>query len=227
MPAKRESKKAYLDRRKRRVRELYLEGLEAPEIASLLVAEGTIDTTDESLASAIRLVRVDIAEYRAELTAQRADDSKPSVASDEVDSLTRKLRRLREAYADQRRIADGEPIEMCARSRYPIQSCANPECHAGAGHLAFTGPAIGVTMTDTPQGMMTSYKALWPAGVRQKAAKDAALLAEKIAEVEVAMVARRGAMADVGDGSADRGGLTIVESEKSIPELIEANLSVN
>lgn len=226
MTIKRESKKAYLERRKRRVRELYLEGHEAPEIATALVEDGTIETTDESLDSAIRLVRKDIKEYREQLTAQRLDDAQPGIAGDELDALSRKLRRLREAYADQRRIAEGEPVEMCARSQYRTEACANLVCVA-SGHMPYVGPAVGVTMTDTPQGMMTSYRALWPAGVRQKAAKDAALIAEKIADVEAALMAKRDLLGENGDGSADGRGLTIVESEKSIPELIQENLSVN
>jgi hypothetical protein len=228
MPAKRESKKAYLVRRKRRVRELYLEGYDAPEIARQCVAEGVIETIDESLESAIRLVRADIAEFRRELSAHRAADANPEVAGSEIDALERKLRRLREAHADQRRIATGEPTEICARSRFEIAACTDRTCGATGKHMPFVGPAIGVVITDTPQGAMTSYKALWPAGVRQKAVKDAALLAEKIAELEIVIAVRRAAdAASAGGDGADQGGLTIVESDKSIDELIEINLSVN
>jgi hypothetical protein len=55
---RKQSKDLYLEKRKRRVRELYeKEGLQARDIAARLVDEGTIETLDESLESAIRLVR--------------------------------------------------------------------------------------------------------------------------------------------------------------------------
>lgn len=227
MAAKRESKLAYLDRRKKRVRELYLEGEETVDIASKLVTEGVIETSDESLESAIRLVRKDIAKFRAELAAHRIADAKPEIAGDDIDILSRKLKRLREEHAFQCLVRDGQPMELCARSSIPASVCANKECEATGKHATYVGPGVGITIAQTPQGPITTYKALWPAGVRQKAGKDAATLAVKISEVETALAAKRAAVIETGTGAGDQGGLTIVESEKSIPELIEANLSVN
>jgi hypothetical protein len=225
---KKESKKRYLARRMKRVRELYLrDGLEPRDIAAELVKDGTIETTDESFESAIRLVRGDVAKIRAEIDGRRAADSEKKVAINEIDALERELAELRKAHADQKLIAAGEPTEMCARSRYPIIACTNPDCLATGKHFPFVAPAIGVTMTDTPQGMMTSYRALWPAGVRQKASKDAAILAEKISKLEIVLSEKRRAPMQPGKGEDDGPGdglFQIVTSGKPMNDLIATNV---
>jgi hypothetical protein len=91
MPAKKESKERYIARRQRRVRELYIgEGLQPRAIAERLVKDGTIETTDESLESALRLVRSDVAAIREEIDAERAEDAKPFTVN-EIDALEREL----------------------------------------------------------------------------------------------------------------------------------------
>jgi hypothetical protein len=229
MPAKGRSKKQYIAKRVARVRDLYLrEHLEPRDIASRLVAEGAIETTDESLESAIRLVRGDVKKIRSEIDSRRAGDADTSVALNDLDALELELKDLRKERDRQQLIADGEPIEMCARSYMPPAACANEQCiRLHNKHVKFTGPAIGVTITHTPQGPMTSYKALWPAGVRQKASKDAALLSEKISKLEIALSEKRRAIAPAatlgkGEGSADDL-FQIVTSGKPMNELIAAN----
>jgi hypothetical protein len=160
MKAKRTSKRAYLARRKRRVRELYLDGLDPRDIAVKLVEDGTIETTDESLESAARLVRGDVAEIKAEIESVRIQDAQ--VAGSERDALERKLKRLRAEYERQVMIANGEPDETGVE-------------------------AVIVTTMDTPNGPLTSQRPKWPASSRQKASKDASILAEKIGDVEIAL----------------------------------------
>jgi hypothetical protein len=228
MTIKKESKRQYLDRRRRRVRELFrFEGLQPREIAEILVKDGTIETADESLESALRLVRSDVAEIRAEIDDERTEDAKPIVAANEVDALERELVDLRKERDRQQMIADGQPTEMCARSRTAIAECVSPECGALGKHAAFVGPAIGITIADTPQGPITTYKALWPAGIRQKASKDKAILIEKISKLEVALAERRRAAVPQGkDGekaNAKDDLFQIVTSGKPMNELIVDN----
>lgn len=227
--AKKQSKRMYLAKRKKRVRELYIHGrLEPRDIAAKLVDDGTIETTDESLESAVRLVRGDVAKIRAEITSHREGDADASVAFNEIDALEYELADLRKERDRQQLIADGEPIEMCARSSVPPPACANPLCLAEEKHVPYVGPAIGVTITYTPQGPMTSYKALWPAGVRQKASKDAAILAEKVSKLEVALAEKRSmriAAAVRKDGAEKDDIFRIVTSGKPMNELILDNAS--
>lgn len=200
--AKLESKRAYIARRKRCVRELYVrEGYEVRDIAAALVADETITTTDESLESAIRLVRSDVAEIRAELDGLRSADAQPNVAGNEVDALERKLERLRKEHRRQESIASGEPDEQGRDAQL-------------------------TTTTDTPGGPIIVVRPKWPAGVRQKASKDACTLAEKIAEIEITLAEKRRSEEEDGTSAQD-GGLTIVESDKSLQELIARNLHVN
>jgi hypothetical protein len=136
------SKKSYLAERATKIREMYLrDGLESRDIAAALVADGTIKTTDRSLQSAIRLVQVEVAKIRAEIDGFRADDADGKVATSEVDALERKLARLRLERDRQQLIAEGQPMEMCAVSRWPIGACANPACLATGQHVPFVGPA--------------------------------------------------------------------------------------
>lgn len=74
----------------------------------------------------------------------------------------------------------------------------------------------------TPNGAVVIEKSKWPPGVRQKAAKDAAGIANQIAELEIALAAKRQTEVGVGEAAGD-GGLTIIESDLTIPELIERN----
>lgn len=229
MPAKQTSKRDYISRRKARVRDLYVTERLAPrEIAARLVQEETIETTDESLESAIRIVRGDVAALRSELVSHRSGDADPSLAFDDLDALEAELTGLRVERDRQLVIAAGEPVEMCARSRREIGECAEPQCIALGNHVPFIGPRIGITMTDTPQGMMTSWKALWPAGVRQKASKDVAILTRQISELEVKLAEKRRTAVpkkkdgdDAGTGDDDF--FRIVASDRSMVELIAEN----
>jgi hypothetical protein len=233
MAAKRESKAQYIARRRWRVRELfYGEGLQPRAIAERLVREGTIETTDESLASALRLVYEDCAAVRAEVNDERAENSKPAVASNEIDALDRELEALRTEFDRQSLIADGQPTENCARSGITLIACDNATCEKTGTHKPFIGPAVGVTTTYTPQGPMISYRALWPAGVRQKASKDKAILAEKISKLERLLVEKRTAIAESQrakkPGSGETAGddiFRVVTSDKSTDELIAFNVS--
>src|ERR1700694_1616641 len=104
MAAKRSSKKAYIARRRRRVREGFIgEGLAPREIAAKLVADGTIETTDESLESAIRIVRSDVAGIRGEIDAEREEDDQQHAASNTADAMERELARLRTEQRRQER----------------------------------------------------------------------------------------------------------------------------
>lgn len=222
---RRESQKAYLAKRDARIAELFLrEGEEPRDIAARMLSEETLKSDSED--SAIRTVRSVVAKLRKKIDSDRSGDAESGVATNEIDALERKLKRLRADLAWQQRVAEGEPTELCARSTIEVAACANSTCLAGAGHIPYVGPRVGVTITNTPQGPMVSYKALWPAGVRQKARKDASALAEKIAELEIVLASKR--ETERGEGDTDSaGGLTIIESDKAIEELIERNLSVN
>ncbi len=227
---KRQSKNRYLAHRKQRVWELRrTEGLEPYDIAVRLVKEGTIETTDETLQSAVKLVRGDLADLNSERQGERVLDV--AVAGSEVDVLERELAELRKQHARQEMIADGEPIEMCARSRYPLRACANPACLAEGRHVPFTGPAIGISIVDTPQGPMTTFRALWPAGTRQKASKDAAALAERISKLEVVLAdKRREAVARqsrVVDPKREAGGFTFNFSGRSLETLLQERVGGN
>jgi hypothetical protein len=232
MPAKKESKERYIARRQRRVRELYIgEGLQPRAIAERLVKDGTIETTDESLASALRLVRSDCAAIRAETNDERAEDASPTVAVNEIDALERELGELRIEHARQKMMAEGELTENCARSGVSVISCANTTCETSGKHVSFIGPAVGMTTTNTPQGPIVAYKALWPAGVRQKASKDVTILAEKIKKIEVALVEKRSAVSKQPGKAADAAGggdgdiFRVVMSGKSTEELIAFNIN--
>ncbi len=105
----------------------------------------------------------------------------------------------------------------------------NPECIALGKHRAFVGPAIGVTIADTPQGPITSFKALWPAGVRQKASKDASLLAERISKLEISVAEKRRAQKvaklEKGvDAPAEDDVFRIVTSGRTMDDLITYNV---
>ena len=156
---KRKAKREYLAKRRRRVRELYVDfGLTSRQIAEKLVSAGVIETTDESLESAIRLVRSDVAEIRREVDAERDEDGKREVAGSAGDALRRQLERLRYSYEKQREIADDESI-------------------------------VTSTMT-TPNGVIVTEKPKWPPGVRQKAAKDAVLIAKEISQLETELATK-------------------------------------
>ncbi len=224
---KRMAKAAYVERRRKRVYELYVDQhMEPRDIALQLVHDGTIETTDESLESAIRIVRKDVAEIRSRLTSERDLDSDRTVALTEIDALELELKHLRKERDRQLVIADGEPTEMCARSRYELAACANPACMAEGKHIPFVGPAIGITITDTPQGPMTSFKALWPAGVRQKASKDAATLTQKISKLESELAEKKRAVqpAKEGDKPGAAKPFEFVFSGKPMEMLIEMNV---
>lgn len=189
-----DSQKRYLAKRDARIEQLYVrEGEEPRDIAVKMLEEGTL--TSKSEESAIRTVRGIVAIIRTRLDGARSDDSKSEVATNEVDALERKLKRLREDHAWQ---------------------------------LAKSEDETTVTHTMvTPNGPLLIEKAKWPAGVRQKARKDAAMLAEKIADLEIALAARRAIEVERDAGVGESGGLTIIESDKSIAELIDRNLRVN
>lgn len=80
--------------------------------------------------------------------------------------------------------------------------------------------------TITPNGAIVIEKAKWPAGVREKAREKASVLAKEIADLEITLAARRHVDDEAGDGAA-QSGLTIIESDKSISDLIAKNLNVN
>ena len=222
--AKKPTQREYRAKRDARIEELYLrEGLEPRDIAAKMLAEETLASESED--SAMRTVRGVVRKLRERLDGARLGDSKAEIATNEIDALERKLARLRQEHARQESIAQGELGENCARSQLRVAVCLNAECTATGKHVPFIGPLVGVTMTNTPQGPMTSYRAMWPAGVRQKASKDAAALAEKIAEIEIALTAKR-SLAVEAEETGDAGGLTIIESDKSIQDLIKENLIV-
>lgn len=84
---------------------------------------------------------------------------------------------------------------------------------------------IITTTVVTTNGEIVVEKPKWPAGVRQRARRDAAALAEKISELECVISSKRNFEMD-GDAQREQGGLVIIESDKSISELIKANLIV-
>lgn len=196
-----ESRKAYLRRRDARIDELYFsEGLEPRDIATRMLREETLGSVSDE--SAVRTVRGVVAKLRKRIESERVEDGQITVALTRADSLEREISRLRFEHQRQVRIADGEPDS--------------------------SGKEATITSSvDTPQGMITSVRPKWPAGVRQKASRDAATLAQKISKLEADLTDLRFNELEKGkDGAAD-GGLTIIESDKSIPELIVKNLSVN
>ncbi len=82
-----------------------------------------------------------------------------------------------------------------------------------------------VTVTTTPSGKISSKKPKWPAGVRQKAAKDAAVITRQIANVEKLLAEReaaekRGEAVELSTGAP----FQFVVSGKPLEELIEENL---
>lgn len=216
--------RAYIKKRDAWIEELFIrKGLEPTEIALQMSEAGTLRS--DSPDSAVRTVRGVVAKIRKRINLDRSADASPTLAGNESDALERKLVWLRAQRDRQQLIADGEPMEMCARSSYPLSACPNSDCQDLGTHIPFVGPAVGIVFMQTPQGPMTTFKALWPAGVRQKASKDAAILASQIAELELVLIGRRDAQAEAGEsGSGDR--LHLIESDKSIAELIEANLIV-
>ncbi len=205
MAAKRQSKAQYLKKRRARVRELYIhERLEPRNIARRLVDEGSIETSDESLESAIRLVRDDVKSIRAEINSRRGADADATVAFDEVDALEYELADLRHERDRQKRIADGEPDTDGKEAVYIVTMMG-----AGGEPIQFEKPK-------------------WPPGVRQKAGKDAALLAEKVSKLEVALAEKRRAMVpkvagqEAGSGRNDNL-FEVVTSGKKMNELIHEN----
>jgi hypothetical protein len=78
---------------------------------------------------------------------------------------------------------------------------------------------------------MITYRALWPAGVRQKASKDKTIIAEKISKLEVALAEKRAAKKPATQGKAsdgapvDDGIFRIVTSGKPVDDLIQENAS--
>jgi hypothetical protein len=189
-----ESQKLYLSKRDARITHLFLrEGFEPRDIASTMLDEGTLRS--DSYESAVRTVRGVVAKIRHGIDADRGHDAAAAVATNEIDALERKLRRLRADHAWQVSVSDDDSV-------------------------------ITRNMV-TPNGPMVIEKDRWPAGVRQKARKDAAALAEKIADLEIVLASKRHADTDKAGSGAESGGLVIIESEKSIAELIAANLNVN
>jgi hypothetical protein len=138
---------------------------------------------------------------RQQWDSARAEDQQPTVRPTEVDALERKLERLRADHAWQIRKSDGEP------------DISGTE-------------AVLVTIVDTPNGTITSQRPKWASGARVRARELASRLADKIAELEIEIAQRRAA--DVGDHTgAEEGGLTIIESEKTIEQLKAESLRVN
>lgn len=180
---KQQSKKAYLAKRKARVRELYIHArLEPRDIAAKLVHDGTIETTDESLESAVRLVREDVRELREQITRHRSGDADATVAFDEIDALEYELSDLRSERDRQKRIADGEPDENGKEA------------------------VLIVTMMGAEGEPFQFEKPKWPAGVRQKAGKDAAQLTKDISKLEVALAEKRRLIAEAAKRSGgDKG----------------------
>ena len=199
-PAEHPSQRAYLQKRDARIDELWRsEGYEPKDIATLMLTEGSL--VSESGDSAERTVRGVVAKISARLDSARKDDAEPACSTNDIDALERKLRRLRDALAWQNMVASGEPDED--------------------GKEAVTI----VTMMGANGDPFQFEKPKWPAGVRQKAKKDAATLVEKIAELEIALAAKRALASEASEGDRD-GGLVIIESDRPIPELIKANLIV-
>jgi len=123
-----QAKLTYLAKRKKRVREIFeREGLQPRDIAARLVNEGVIETLDESLESATRLVRADLKEIRLSIDTGRAADAVPALAGNEIDALERELAELRRQHARQELIAEGEPIEMCSLGSKTRSSYASSE----------------------------------------------------------------------------------------------------
>jgi hypothetical protein len=220
-------KAAYLAERDAAIEALYLnEGYDEPrEIAHLLWNRGLIDTKDESLESATRIVRGVLAGIRARLTQQRTADAQEGVSSARIDILLRQLRELKRQLARQELIASGEPTELCARSKMRAELCGDIVCAAACSHLLVVVDAVVVTTTDTPNGMMTIQKLKWPAGVRQRASHDAVIIARRIAEIESEVTAERDSHSDTGEAEGEDGGLTIIESNDSNDQLIARNLA--
>ena len=194
-----ESQKKYLARRDARIEQLFLrEGYEPRDIADAMLDDGTLQS--DSVESARRVVRSVVAKIRARIDGDRGEDSRPVVATNDIDALERKLRRLRSDLAWQNMVAAGEPNTDGAE-------------------------ATVTTTVDTPNGIITSVRPKWPAGKRVDAKKAASALAEKIAELEIALSTKRALISEAEQHTGD-GGLTIIESDKTIPELIRANLIV-
>jgi hypothetical protein len=203
---KQQSKKTYLAKRKARVRQLHIhEHMGTRDIAAKLVNDGTIETSDESLESAIRLVREDVREIRAELSRERDEDA--PVSFDALDALEYELTDLRIERDYQRMIARGEPDENGQEAELVTNMIGK-----GGEPVPFIRPK-------------------WPAAVRQKASKDAAILAEKISKLEVALAEKRAAKKPATQGKAsdgapvDDGIFRIVTSGKPVDDLIQENAS--
>lgn len=191
-PERKPSRRSYLAKRDARIEDLYLrEGDEPRDIAVKMLVEATL--TSESEDSAIRTVRGVVAKIRKRIDTARTGDARTEVATNEIDALERKLKRLRADHSWQLYISDDE--------------------------------SIITTTTITTNGPVIVERAKWPAGVRQRARRDAAALAEKISELECVLAAKRELDVEA-DAVGESGGLTIVESDKSIQELIKANLIV-
>jgi len=219
------AKAEYLARRDAAIEVLYLnDGYDDPrEIAQLLVTRGLIETKDDSLESATRIVRGVLAKIRKRLADQRIQDAQEGVSSSRIDILLRQLRELKKQLARQELIASGEPTEVCARSMLVPALCGDIVCGAACSHQLVTLDAVVTTTV----GATEIQKLKWPAGVRQKASHDAVLIAKRIGELELEVAVERDAHALIGDGEdlGDAGGLTIIESNESIETLIAKNLA--
>src|SRR6266498_1255642 len=201
---KADSKRQYIARRQKRVRELYIrEGLQPREIAAKLVADGTIETSDESLESAARLVRSDVAALRVELDVDRSEDAKPALLGNAIDALERQLAFLRKERDRQVMIADGEPDENGDEAEITTNLVGK-----GGIPIPFSQPK-------------------WPAGTRQKASKDAAILCEKISALEVLLTERRTEIKPAAKGERPADGdssiYRVVTSGKSMSDLVTEN----
>lgn len=191
--ARRETKRAYMARRRKRVRELFiLHGFEPREIAARLIEDGTI--TASSFESAHTLVRSDVAEIRRQIDAHRVDDGAAVVAPNEIDALERRFTNLRKALALAESIAGDSETMTTSTSTLPSGD------------------------------VMTHVRPMWPAGERRKANRDAVVIAEKIAEVELLLIEKRAEEKTIAGGGTEESGLTVIHSDQSIAQLIEANL---
>lgn len=192
--------RAYLKSRDVRIEELYLrEGLEPREIAAQMLDEASLQA--ESLDSAMRTVRGVVAKFRKRVDAARTDDGNVAVATSEIDAIERKLVRLRSDLEWHLMVAAGEPDKDGSE-------------------------AITVSSMDTPQGPLVSSRPKWPAGKRVDARKEAARLAEKIEKIEVQIIEKRDALTAGAVANGTGGGLILIESDKTISELIKENLIV-